>query len=43
MRADSLCGGSVKVIARIEDPVLIKKILTHLKEKKYQGNPFSYP
>lgn len=27
------CGGSVKVIACIEDPVVIKKILTHLKEK----------
>jgi hypothetical protein len=27
------CGGQVKVIACIEDPVVIKKILTHLKEK----------
>ena len=27
------CGGTVKVIACIEDPVVIKKILTHLKEK----------
>jgi len=27
------CGGAVKVIACIEDPVLIKKILTHLKGK----------
>jgi len=27
------CGGAVKVIACIEDPVVIKKILTHLKEK----------
>jgi hypothetical protein len=26
------CGGTAKVIACIEDPVLIKKILTHLKE-----------
>jgi len=27
------CGGTAKVIACIEDPVVIKKILTHLKEK----------
>jgi hypothetical protein len=27
------CGGTMKVIACIEDPVVIKKILTHLKEK----------
>ena len=25
------CGGTVKIIACIEDPVVIKKILTHLK------------
>jgi len=29
----SECGGTVKVIACIEDPVVIKKILTHLDEK----------
>jgi hypothetical protein len=29
----SSCGGTVKVIACIEDPALIKTILTHLKEK----------
>ena len=27
------CGGSVKVIACIEDPMVIKKILTHLMGK----------
>ena len=27
------CGGAMKVIACIEDPVVIKKILDHLKEK----------
>ena len=27
----SACGGAVKVIACIEDPAVIKKILTHLK------------
>ena len=26
------CGGAVKVIASIEDPVVIGKILAHLKE-----------
>ena len=29
----SECGGAVKVIACIEDPVVIKKILAHLQEK----------
>lgn len=29
----SECGGTVKVIACIEDPVIIKKILTHLETK----------
>jgi hypothetical protein len=28
-----ICGGTVKVIACIEDPVVIKKILTYLEEK----------
>ncbi len=27
------CGGTVKVIACIEDPGVIKKILTHLEKK----------
>ena len=29
----SVCGGSMKVIACIEDPLVIKKILTHLRGK----------
>ena len=29
----SKCGGAVKVIDCIEDPMMIKKILTHLQEK----------
>ena len=29
----SVCGGSMKVIACIEDPVVIKKVLTHLRNK----------
>jgi len=28
-----VCGGAAKVIACIEDPVIIKKILNHLEEK----------
>jgi hypothetical protein len=27
------CGGTAKVIACIEDPVVIEKILSHLSEK----------
>ena len=27
------CGGAVRIIACIEDPVVIEKILTHLDEK----------
>ena len=27
------CGGAVKIIASIEDPVLIKQILAHLERK----------
>ena len=27
------CGGDVRIIASIEDPVVIRKILTHLDEK----------
>jgi hypothetical protein len=31
------CGGTMKVIASIEDPMVIQKILNHLKKKsEYQ-------
>jgi len=30
----TLCGGNVKVIACIEDPDVIQKILTHLDSKE---------
>ena len=30
------CGGAVKVIACIEDPVVIKQILEHLERRKEQ-------
>ena len=29
----SKCGGAAKVIACIEDPVVIKKLITHLDKK----------
>ncbi len=28
------CGGQVKIIACIEDPVVIEKILTHIERKE---------
>ncbi len=31
------CGGTVKIIACIEDPLVIKKILTHLERKDACG------
>jgi len=37
------CGGSVKVIACIEDPVVIKKILTHLMGKALSAKPVRLP
>ena len=33
----SACGGAVKVIACIQDPSVIDKILTHLQEKVVSG------
>ena len=32
------CGGRVKIIAYIEDPVVIEKILTHLDRKEATAN-----
>lgn len=37
------CGGAVKVIACIEDPVVIKKIRTHLNEKAASAEPAQLP
>jgi hypothetical protein len=35
----SECGGDVKIIASIEDPVVIKTILAHLNKKgAFSGN-----
>ena len=31
------CGGAVRVIASIEDPVVIEKILTHLERREAAG------
>ena len=37
------CGGTVKVIACIEDPVVIKKILSHLRQKAETHEPSPLP
>jgi hypothetical protein len=37
------CGGAVKVIACIEDPVVIDKILTHLDKKATLNGPVVLP
>jgi hypothetical protein len=37
------CGGAVKVIACIEDPVVIKQILDHLKHKAETSEPRTMP
>jgi hypothetical protein len=31
------CGGAVKIIACIEDPAVIDKILTHLRQQAEKG------
>jgi hypothetical protein len=38
-----VCGGSMKVIACIEGPVVIKKILTHLCSKGLYLEPAGLP
>ena len=37
------CGGPVKIISCIEDPVVIKRILDHLKEKAETNEPGPLP
>ena len=37
------CGGAVRIIASIEDPVVIKKILTYLDEKDASVEPARLP
>lgn len=37
------CGGAVRIIACIDDPVVIEKILTHLKEKALSVDPVRLP
>jgi len=39
----SRCGGAVRVIACIEDPVVIDKILTHLAKKAALVEPVVLP
>ena len=37
------CGGAVKVIASIEDPAVIKKILDHLARRAEAATPVLRP
>jgi Putative transposase len=37
------CGGAVKIIAVIEDPVVIEKILTHLNNRTASAKPSRLP
>jgi hypothetical protein len=37
------CGGAVKVIACIEDPVVIRKILSHMDKKATLNGPVVLP
>ena len=39
----SACGGAMKVIAFIEDPVVINQILDHLKHKAQASEPGALP
>jgi hypothetical protein len=39
----SVCGGRMKVIARIEDPLVIKTIPTHLRGKTPIVEPVRLP
>ncbi|MBK9132420.1 MAG: hypothetical protein IPM20_12390 [Gammaproteobacteria bacterium] len=37
------CGGPVRIIASIEDPAVIQKILAHLKSTEETHEPFPLP
>jgi len=37
------CGSAVKVIACIEDPVVIRKILDHLEQRAQSSQPLPHP
>ena len=37
------CGGKMKVIASIEDPVVIKRILAHLDDRQGAGQHLELP
>ena len=37
------CGGAVRIIASIEDPIVIEKILTHLDKKDPSEEPSLIP
>ena len=37
------CGGALRIIACIEDPAVIKKILPHLDKKEVSAEPARLP
>ncbi len=37
------CGGALRIIAGIEDPVVIQKILTHLDTQDTSAEPSRWP
>ena len=37
------CGGAVKVIACIDDPALVKRILDHLEQRSASGRTMTHP
>jgi 23S rRNA U2552 (ribose-2'-O)-methylase RlmE/FtsJ len=39
----AVCGGALRIIARIEDPAVINKILTHLDGKNACAKPARLP
>ncbi len=39
----SACGGALRIIACIEEPAVIKKILTHLDSKNASAEPARLP
>jgi len=40
---DRACGGVLRIIACIEDPAVIKKILTHIDRKNAFAEPARLP
>lgn len=43
VQACEACGGAVKIVAAIEDPAAIKKILDHLDERGAMPQAYHWP